>query len=179
MSTNRRNPNAGWVKKRKKTETTQQLCRRCGDPIVENRRRTFCSDECVHQWRLTSDPAYLRQQVFERDRGVCAGCRLDTQALLRYFPRGWRYYQRIGERQVVSSAEWIELCRALGIPQSRAENASLWDADHIIPVIEGGGECDLSNIRTLCICCHRAATMELRRRMASRKAAQIQTETDS
>jgi len=28
---------------------------------------------------------------------------------------------------------------------------SLWDADHIIPVIEGGGECDLANIRT-CAC---------------------------
>jgi 5-methylcytosine-specific restriction endonuclease McrA len=41
---------------------------------------------------------------------------------------------------------------------------SLWDADHIVPVVEGGGECDLANIRTLCLKCHRAATLELRQR---------------
>jgi hypothetical protein len=32
----------------------------------------------------------------------------------------------------------------------------LWDADHILPVAKGGGECDLSNMRTLCLHCHRA-----------------------
>lgn len=48
---------------------------------------------------------------------------------------------------------------------------SLWDADHILPVAEGGGECDLDNIRTLCLRCHRAATLELRRRLRSAKRA--------
>jgi 5-methylcytosine-specific restriction endonuclease McrA len=38
---------------------------------------------------------------------------------------------------------------------------SLWEADHIIPVIEGGGECDLDSIRTLCLRCHRKATAAL------------------
>ena len=42
---------------------------------------------------------------------------------------------------------------------------SLWDADHILPVAEGGGECDLENLRTLCLRCHRAATRELRERL--------------
>jgi 5-methylcytosine-specific restriction endonuclease McrA len=46
----------------------------------------------------------------------------------------------------------------------------LWDADHVIPVIEGGGECDLSNMRTLCLKCHRAQTLEIRRRLQERKA---------
>jgi hypothetical protein len=41
----------------------------------------------------------------------------------------------------------------------------LWDADHILPVAEGGGECDLDNIRTLCLLCHRTATKELRARL--------------
>jgi hypothetical protein len=31
----------------------------------------------------------------------------------------------------------------------------LWDADHILPVAEGGGECGLTNMRTLCLLCHR------------------------
>ncbi|WP_260473131.1 HNH endonuclease signature motif containing protein [Edaphobacter aggregans] len=42
---------------------------------------------------------------------------------------------------------------------------SLWDADHILPVAEGGGQCDLDNIRTLCLLCHREATAQLRLRL--------------
>jgi len=29
-----------------------------------------------------------------------------------------------------------------------------WQADHIVPVYEGGGLCDLTNFRTLCTVCH-------------------------
>jgi 5-methylcytosine-specific restriction endonuclease McrA len=45
---------------------------------------------------------------------------------------------------------------------------SLWDADHLLPVAEGGGECDLSNLRTLCLKCHRARTAELRQRLRAK-----------
>ena len=49
----------------------------------------------------------------------------------------------------------------------RLSRKSLWDADHILAVAEGGGECDLENLRTLCLLCHRSQTLELRRRLAS------------
>ena len=55
------------------------LCRWCSLE-VPTRRFTFCSDWCVHEWRLRSDPGYLREQVLRRDRGVCAICRVDTRA---------------------------------------------------------------------------------------------------
>lgn len=56
-----------------------------------------------------------------------------------------------------------------------------WEADHILPVVEGGGECDLSNLRTLCLPCHRAETAKLAARRAaarrvSREAAQLKME---
>src|SRR5580693_4152314 len=54
------------------------LCRWCLMEILAKRRRTFCSDYCVHQWRLRSDPGYLRDQVYLRDAGVCAECGVDT-----------------------------------------------------------------------------------------------------
>lgn len=38
-----------------------------------------------------------------------------------------------------------------------------WEADHIVPVIEGGTN-ELANLRTLCMRCHRAETAKLRRR---------------
>lgn len=52
---------------------------------------------------------------------------------------------------------------------SKRRRKTLWDADHIVPVIEGGGECDLNNIRTLCLICHRRATARLRQRIRQAK----------
>jgi len=47
-------------------------------------------------------------------------------------------------------------------------HASWWQADHIVPIAEGGPN-ELSNLRTLCIRCHQAETRKLRRRLADRK----------
>lgn len=49
------------------------------------------------------------------------------------------------------------------------ESGHAWEADHIVPVIEGGGECDLTNLRTLCLPCHRKETAALAKRRAQRR----------
>jgi 5-methylcytosine-specific restriction enzyme A len=33
--------------------------------------------------------------------------------------------------------------------------------DHVVPVVEGGGECGLDGLRTLCVPCHRKVTLDL------------------
>jgi len=129
------------------------LCRWC-ELEVPKGRRTFCSDWCVHEWRLRSDPGYLREHVLARDKGICAECGLDTLA-------EWRRIRRM------PPAKRMGALRDWGVTRHRS---SLWDADHIVPVAEGGGECDLSNLRTLCYRCHKKATAELRARI--RKAGQ-------
>ena len=139
MSTRRTQP-GGWVERR-----TRGSCRRCG-AAVPTGRFTFCTDACVHEWKLRTDPGYLREQVFARDRGVCAQCGVDTEALRRD-KRKLDYNAR---RQF--EKDW-------------GYRRHLWDADHIVPVAEGGGECDLDNMRTLCLKCHKLATAELRRRL--------------
>lgn len=132
------------------------LCRWCNLETPSG-RRTFCSEWCVNEWRLRTDPGYLRDQVFERDRGRCALCSIDCVAEL------WRLKRLRGVQRAAAWAAW-------GLrPRQRT---SLWDADHIVPVAEGGGECDLSNIRTLCIRCHREVTRELRARLRSRKSSE-------
>jgi 5-methylcytosine-specific restriction endonuclease McrA len=100
--------------------------------------------------KLRTQPGYVREKVLERDRGICAGCGVDALAA----SRALRYSR--GPRRKELLAHW-------GL-RSRTRR-SLWDADHVVPVAEGGGECDLDNIRTLCLRCHRAATRELRRRL--------------
>lgn len=126
------------------------LCRWC-NLEVPPRRFTFCSAWCVHEWKLRTDPGYLREQVFARDRGVCALCRVDTRAA--YF-----------ELRRARGTHRAKLLERWGL--KRMNRKTLWDADHIVPVAEGGGECDLENIRTLCLVCHRRATLELRLRLA-------------
>ena len=141
MSTRRVQP-GGWVKDRR------GLCRWCGAAVPQG-RFTFCGAECVHQWKLRTDPGYLREQVFARDRGVCALCSIDTEALRR-------------EKRKLDFAARRQFEKEWG------RRRTLWDADHVLPVSRGGGECDLANMRTLCLLCHRKVTAGLRAPAARR-----------
>jgi 5-methylcytosine-specific restriction protein A len=145
----------GWVSRSTiaRGPNGRGLCRWCALEVPRG-RFTFCSAWCVHEWKLRTQPGYLREQVFLRDRGICALCGTDTAAALRLLRRS-----RGGNRAALM-VHWK--------PGSR-RRASLWDADHILPVAEGGGECDLENLRTLCLVCHRAATAALRERIRERK----------
>ncbi len=133
------------------------LCRWCDLEILAKRRRTFCSDYCVDQWRLRTDPGYLRDQVFARDRGICAVCHIDTISAYNALKRARGPARKAG-------------LRLYGL-RSIASRRSLWDADHIRPVAEGGGQCDLDNLRTLCLLCHREATAQLRTRLRLTRAS--------
>ncbi|HEY1807774.1 MAG TPA: HNH endonuclease [Acidobacteriaceae bacterium] len=115
----------------------------------------------MHEWKLRTQPGYLREQVFLRDQGVCAACGVDMLGALR------RLRRSRGANRTAMLEHW-----RLG----RRRRASLWDADHTVPVVEGGGECDLENIRTLCLRCHRAATTALRER---RRAQTLGTTADA
>jgi len=147
MSTQRAK-SGGWVARPKKAGTG--LCRWCGSAVPKG-RYTFCGDACVEEWKLRTDPGYLRVKVFERDCGVCAICGIDTEAL-RKNKRKLDYAARRRFEK-----EW-------------GSRRSLWDADHLVAVVEGGGECGLSNMRTLCLKCHRAATAQLRAQLRDRRA---------
>lgn len=100
---------------------------------------------------MRSDPGYLRDRVFARDRGVCALCSTDTVA----------EYSKLKRSRGRARSEGLALWGLRSVDARR----SLWDADHILSVVEGGGQCDLGNLRTLCLPCHREVTADLRRRL--------------
>jgi 5-methylcytosine-specific restriction protein A len=141
----------GWIDRKSipRGPNGRGLCRWCSLEVPRG-RYTFCSEFCVHEWKLRTQPAYLREKVFERDRGLCAFCGTDTMTEARKI----RFAR--GAKRDLLLAHW-------GL--RRRSRKSLWDADHILPVVEGGGECDLENIRTLCLRCHREVTSDLRRRI--------------
>lgn len=151
----------------------ERLCRNC-QKVLEKGQRHNCSAECSDAWMCKTSPSHLRYRLSERDKGVCASCGLDTVALKKQYAefcgelkRSWitRFDEMCSKRSWDERQEWL---KQYGIPSGRS-CSDWWDADHIVPVIEGGGECELSNMRTLCIPCHKAETAALRKRMTLRR----------
>jgi 5-methylcytosine-specific restriction endonuclease McrA len=116
-------------------------------------RRTFCGDACVETWKLKTDPSFLRSRVWKRDKGRCTQCGLKCKDL----EKGLALLRDVLGRQGRSKI-YGEIRKALRI-QSRH---TLWDADHIRAVVDGGGECGLDNMQTLCLWCHRDKTATMR-----------------
>jgi 5-methylcytosine-specific restriction protein A len=105
-----------------------------------------------------------RSALYKRDKGVCALCGLDTDALqlrlrLECFgedrpnrPSGiYDSTWNPGER------EWWKACAR----ENMSPLKSFWEADHVQPFSEGG-ECSLDNLRTLCRPCHCSVTKKWR-----------------
>ena len=58
-------------------------------------------------------------------------------------------------------------------------NRPRWEADHIVPVADGGGECGLDNYRLLCRPCHLRVTLEWRSSRSQRSTSlQIRARAD-
>lgn len=134
-------------------------CTLCGKPVARGRRK-WCSQQCVDLYMLRSSASYARRLVLARDLGICALCGEDCEALgetVRSLKRhaGIKF--------------WYGVSMMFGLPW---DCGSLWQADHIVPVAEGGLEMGLDNLRTLCLWCHRGETAKLARRLAERRKLQ-------
>lgn len=143
------------------SDAPRGTCRWCGEAIlydagprrgVPDRRRRW-HPACAARY-LESDPREARGRVRRRDRGVCAACGIDTYALRRRLrgPGSTRKLRELGFRP----------------------RKSLWELDHIVPLIEGGGHA-LSNLQTLCTPCHKHKTV---REAAARRASRLEREEE-
>ncbi len=151
------------------------LCKWCGGK-AEPPRRYWCSDGCVREYQ-SFEPAILRRRCWERDRGFCRACHRDIGELERrlrvlsdlYWKRGGRTWG--GKEDPAAwqrGIRWMKLLRRL-----KVDHRHLWEADHRIPVVEGGPNC-LANLRTLCLPCHRLETKKLAARRAQARREQRQ-----
>jgi 5-methylcytosine-specific restriction endonuclease McrA len=97
-------------------------------------------------------------RVYERDHGVCAECGTDTHELKKLIEKMVANDDKKNEvRHGFGAGNRVNrVLVALGFKSCQ----SLWEADHIIPVILGGGN-TLDNLRTLCVPCHKKDTAEL------------------
>lgn len=98
----------------------------------------------------------LYKKILERDKGICAICGKDNEALLELirfliknpakqkYMRHWSY-EDIVKRNCLTESR---------IEQSvNSEHGRLWDMDHIVPISDSGQRL-IENIRTVCVSCH-------------------------
>jgi len=153
-------------------------CSWCGGPVLPP-RRSWCSQACVDEWAIRSSGSHVRHRVRDRDKGICAQCGFDAVAAkrelelamvdderdsgspsLRYGRRGgflsgspshWLAEERWKDR----FPRFHAVADRLELPMRRRDIqvCALWEADHIVPVVEGGGCCGLDGFQTLCWKC--------------------------
>lgn len=122
------------------------------------------SEQYDRKQRRAKEQRGFRERVWDRDRGVCALCGLDTELLSRVVFR--LAARRHGPNQIVPAPQSAPLSSmallvALGWSERAAfvpavdewRRRSLWHADHVVPVVSGGGY-ETENGRTLCVPCH-------------------------
>ena len=61
-----------------KNKEGQTLCRFCSKPVLPP-RRTMCSAECSHEISIRNNGRYMRNAVYQRDKGICSICGIDTK----------------------------------------------------------------------------------------------------
>jgi len=128
---------------------------------------TYCTEECAVEGRLRRGgmfaSANIRSTVFDMEGGRCCLCKVDAHSLYK---------------QILTLAPPERLNKLLSVnwkmPKTKKAMDSLlnnptegqfWQVDHIQAVAEGGGDCGLENLRTLCVPCHSVETGKLRGRL--------------
>lgn len=136
----------------------------------------------LHAFDRTGTPS--RILVEDRDHGVCAACGMDTEYVKRLLNP--LLVEAVARRAEPDAARALRVRAAevlIGLGFSGAVagaavantwgvqvNVHLWEADHVVPVVHGGGgTCGLENLRTLCRACHHAATKRLAGQRAKEK----------
>lgn len=142
------------------------LCRRCLGEIRMRRHDGFCSDRCLHDFRMRASPSYARAAVYARDQGVCTHCRLDCGMLDRVVRRLTAPVDGIVPESGVALALLVMSAAGFG---THKRVISTWQADHRVAVAEGGQDCGLGNFRTLCLACHAQQTKDLHGRLRARR----------
>ena len=165
-------------------------CCWCGALVLAKGRRTWCSQKCVDEYLLVSSPGYIRKAVHRRDKGICAICGINCTAAYRRWQESTKEVSRLAYRLINMHRQNVDFVNGKPVLRERRSatiresktfvlqmikkyapgnwtpgRSTGWDADHIVPVAEGGGQCDLANIRTLCHPCHKTVTARLAARL--------------
>jgi 5-methylcytosine-specific restriction endonuclease McrA len=122
-------------------------------------RDLFCSSKCMVDYSSISSGTGLRRAVRQRDRGVCDKCGRDMAALVERLKSLTSEADRI-ELLVHDDTRWIVRAKQKNRLVQDPREGLAWEADHVVAVADGGGQCTADNMRTLCVPCHLEVTRE-------------------
>jgi len=134
-------------------ENEKGYCKWCGKKTPDKRLK-YCSEECTCECYIRMGHN-IRWHVYQRDYGVCAQCGLHIGQANEYLYKyhiltchnSWSWKPGVYKKS--DWGPWWDI------------NRNWWEADHIIPVVNGGGCCGLDNYQTLCIRCHKEDTKNI------------------
>ena len=171
----------GAVALRKHLGREKGQCTWCGQRVPKG-RVTWCSKACVTAFTERYMPSQIRHRVKKRDKGVCAQCGDDTKHWLRLWrlakgygeelPEHWNGHRYFRNRRGRRNLQKLRRYRRLSPKAKRRLKAfASWDADHIVPVEQGGAVLGLDNIQTLCSRCHKRKTAQQAAEKAAKRRA--------
>ncbi|KAL1196782.1 TATA-binding protein-associated factor BTAF1 [Cardamine amara subsp. amara] len=162
------NLRSGYQKKEKEytqawSMSNEPLCKLCQKPCKGNNAKEpeyfedlFCDLACHEDYRTRTSSRYIRQALFEIEHGICTNCKLDCHQLVRRIKplpleKRRNYINKV-------APELFARKNLLETLVNDPTEGNAWHADHIIAIYQGGGECRLENMRTLCVVCHADVT---------------------
>ncbi|XP_059156186.1 DNA annealing helicase and endonuclease ZRANB3-like [Physella acuta] len=125
----------------------------------------LCSHACMDKYWTITKGSYCRDKIYEIEHGVCKLCNFDAQALFTQV----KFVKDLTTRaDLVNKSPYQTLtCKQKQKMIETPMAGQFWHVDHIVPVWQGGGMCDLDNLRTLCTLCH----LKVTRRQATQRAS--------
>ncbi|KAK7104878.1 DNA annealing helicase and endonuclease ZRANB3-like [Littorina saxatilis] len=116
----------------------------------------FCSRVCADAHWMKTNTAYLRSSVYDVQFGVCQLCAFDAHSFFCQIRDSPDMKQRA---EKISKSRFSKLTAKQQKQMiAKPYEGLFWHVDHIRPVWEGGGQCDIDNLRTLCTPCHSSVT---------------------
>ncbi|CAM6013956.1 unnamed protein product [Sphagnum balticum] len=143
----------------------QQPCKGISATRPECFDDLFCKSDCLADYLQRTSQRYLREELFELEQGVCVKCGLDCHNLVQHIQP-----LTLDDRTtyILQTAPQFDRHKCLLERLVRdPSEGNAWHADHIVPVADGGGECRLENMQTLCVVCHTNVTIEQNRQRRS------------
>jgi hypothetical protein len=150
----------------------KRACAWCAGPLpitsmAAGVEATYCSRSCAESGRLRRGGMYastrIREQLFALEGGICRNCGINAHALFVRISA----LQPAERLNALCNANWTlpKTSAALERLLQDPKEGDFWEADHVQAVSEGGGDCMLDNLQTLCKPCHKTETERLMARL--------------